>query len=154
MASPRVSSSLPLTHKAHSGLENFEVLKTVLLPTVLLPAVLLTYHMTLNKLFSHHYPHLGASLVAQIVKNLPAMQETWVWSLGQEDAPRISQTEEPGGLQSMGLQRVGHIWVTNTSHFTSSSVKIGVKLYLAPRVLERINLYNTFKIINLEYVFN
>ena len=52
------------------------------------------------------------------MKNLPAMQETWVQSLGQEDplekrtatqssilAWRISWTEEPGGLQSMGLQR-------------------------------------------------
>jgi len=62
-----------------------------------------------------------------MVKNLPAMQEIWVWSLGQEDpleedmathssilAWRISWTEEPGGLQSTGLQRVGHDWVTNT----------------------------------------
>ena len=56
-----------------------------------------------------------ASLVAQSVKNLPAMQETWVQSLGQEDpleketathssilAWKILWTEEPGGLQSMG----------------------------------------------------
>ena len=62
-----------------------------------------------------------ASLIAQTVKNLPAMQESQVRSLGQEDplkkgmashsnilAWRISWTEEPGGLQSMGLQRVGH----------------------------------------------
>ena len=62
-----------------------------------------------------------ASLLAQSVKDLPAMQETWVQSLGQEDpldegmashsrivAWRIPWTEEPGGLQSMGLQRVGH----------------------------------------------
>ena len=54
-----------------------------------------------------------ASLVVQIVKNLPATQETWVWSLGQEDPPekimathfsiltwRIPWTEEPGRLQS------------------------------------------------------
>jgi len=59
--------------------------------------------------------------VAQLVKNLPVMQETWVQSLGQEDplenimaahssilAWRIPWTEEPGRLQSMGLQRVGH----------------------------------------------
>ena len=65
-------------------------------------------------------PH-GGFLVAQMVKNLPALRETWVRSLGQEDplekematqssflAWRISWTEEPGGLQSMGLQRVGH----------------------------------------------
>ena len=67
------------------------------------------------------------SLVAQMVKNPPAMQETQVQSLGQEDPPekgmatqssilawRIPWTEEPGGLQSMGLQRVGHDWATNT----------------------------------------
>ena len=68
-----------------------------------------------------------ASLVAQIVKNLPAMQETHIWSLGQEDpldkgmathssilAWRIPWTEELGLLQSMGLQTVGHDWVANT----------------------------------------
>ena len=62
-----------------------------------------------------------ASLVAQLVKNLPAVQETQVQSLGWEDplekemathssilAWKISWTEEPGGLQSMGSQRVGH----------------------------------------------
>ena len=61
------------------------------------------------------------SLVAQKLKRLPAMRETWVRSLGQEDplekemathssilAWRIPWTEEPGGLQSTGLQRVGH----------------------------------------------
>ena len=62
-----------------------------------------------------------ASLVAQRLKRLSAMRETWVRSLGREDslekemathssilAWRIPWTEEPGGLQSMGLQRVGH----------------------------------------------
>ena len=66
-------------------------------------------------------------LVAQTVWNLPAMQETQVRSLGWEDplekevathssilAQRIPWTEEPGGLQSMGLQRVRQDWVTNT----------------------------------------
>ena len=56
-----------------------------------------------------------------MVKNPPAMQEIWVQSLGQEDplekemkthssilAWRIPWTEEPGGLQSMGSQRVRH----------------------------------------------
>ena len=59
--------------------------------------------------------------VAQSVKNLPAVQETQIQSLGWEDplkkelatqssilAWKISWTEEPGGLQSMGSQRVGH----------------------------------------------
>ena len=56
-----------------------------------------------------------------MVKNLPAVWETWVQSLGWEDllekgmathsnilAWRIPRTEEPGGLQPMGLQRIGH----------------------------------------------
>ena len=73
-------------------------------------------------------PNLGrtlteiwVSLVAQMIKNLPVMQETWVRSLGQEVplekemvthssilAWRIPWTEELGKLQSMGLQRVRH----------------------------------------------
>ena len=60
-------------------------------------------------------------LVAQMIKNLPIMWETRVQSLGQEDpmekrvathlsilAWRIPWIQEPGGLQSMGSQRVGH----------------------------------------------
>ena len=63
------------------------------------------------------YAHFRASLVVQMVKNLPTMQETQVQSLGQEDplekemanhssipAWRIPWTEETGGLQSMGLK--------------------------------------------------
>ena len=62
-----------------------------------------------------------ASLVARTVKNLPAVQETWVWSLGWEDplekgmathssvlAWRIPWTEEPDRLQFTGSQRVRH----------------------------------------------
>ena len=62
-----------------------------------------------------------ASLVAQTVKRLPAMWETWVRFLGREDPLekemaihsstlvwKIPWTEEPDRLQSMGLQRVGH----------------------------------------------
>ena len=62
-----------------------------------------------------------ASLVAQMVKRLPAMWETWVRFLGQEDplekemaiyssilAWKVPWTEEPDRLQSMGSQRVGH----------------------------------------------
>ena len=63
----------------------------------------------------------GASLVAQMVKNLPVMWETWAKFLGQKDplekekathssilAWRLSGTEEPGGLQSMESHRVRH----------------------------------------------
>ena len=62
-----------------------------------------------------------SSLVAQMVKNLPTMLETWVQSLGGEDplekemathsgilSWKIPWTEKPGGLQSMGSQRIGH----------------------------------------------
>ena len=68
-----------------------------------------------------------ACLVAQMVKNLPAMQETQVRSLGQEDslekdtathmsilAWRIPWSKEPGRLQSMESEMVRHDWVTNT----------------------------------------
>ena len=59
--------------------------------------------------------------MAHMVKNLPAMRKTWVRSLGLEDTLekemathwRILWTEEPGGLQSMGSQRVGHDQATN-----------------------------------------
>ena len=67
-----------------------------------------------------------------MVKNLPAMQETWVQYLGQNDplekgmatqssilAWKIPWTEEPGGLWSMGLQRVGHTEQLTLSQFTN-----------------------------------
>ena len=97
-----------------------------------------------NKLWNlvNHYQHLllivamsrnrilsGPFLItAQTVKHLPTMRETRVWSLGQEVplekemaihssilAWKIPWMEEPGRLQSMGSQRVGHDWI----HFTS-----------------------------------
>ena len=74
------------------------------------------------------YAYIRALLVAQMVSHLSPMQETWVWYLGQEDplekgraahssvlAWRIPWTEEPGRLQSMGSQRVGHDWATSLS---------------------------------------
>ena len=60
---------------------------------------------------------IWASLVAQTIKHLPAMWETWIQSLENEIATqsstlawRIPWTEEPGRLQSTGSQRVGHDW--------------------------------------------
>ena len=71
---------------------------------------------------------LQDSLVAQTVRNLPAMQVTWVQFPGQEDplekgmathssilAWRIPWTEKPGGLHSMGSQRVRHDYAANTT---------------------------------------
>ena len=77
----------------------------------------------------YHLP-VRASLEAQMVENLPVMQETWVQSLSREDplekgiathssilAWRIPWTEEPSGLQSMESQRVGHDKSANTTTF-------------------------------------
>ena len=71
--------------------------------------------------FLESKPQIQSSLVAQTAKNLPAMQEIQVRSLDGEDPLEkemathsnilgweIPWTEEPGGLQSMGLQKVGH----------------------------------------------
>ena len=98
----------------------------LMLPPWSLPTLFVTYTNT-NQ----------ASLLAQMVKNLPAVQETGVWSLGQEDslqkgmathssilAWRIPWTEEPGRLQSMGSHRVKDDWATNTltlNHATRAS---------------------------------
>ena len=75
-----------------------------------------------------------ASLLAQMVKRLPAIGETWVPSPGREDpleegmathssslAWGIPWMQEAGGLQSMGLQRVGHKRATSLSFFLRSS---------------------------------
>ena len=83
-----------------------------------------------------------ASRVVQSVKNPSAMQETRVWSLGWEDpleegmathssifTQRIPWTEEPGGLQSMGSQRVRHDWATNIFTFLAL-ITTRVKFFL------------------------
>ena len=85
------------------------------------------YHQWKEYLWSSN---IRASLVAQTVKRLSAMQETRVWSLVWEDplkkemaahssilAWRIPGTGEPGRLPSMGSQRMGHDWVTLLSYF-------------------------------------
>ena len=84
-----------------------------------------------------------ASLVVQTVKNPPAVWETWVQSLGWDDplkkgtsthssilAWRIPWTEEPGGLQSMGLQRVGHNRVTFIGGSDSKECACNVETYV------------------------
>ena len=79
--------------------------------------------------YLHHY---WTSLIAQVVKNPTAMQETLVWFSGWEDslekgmaihsrilAWKSPWTEKLDGLQSMGSQWVGHDWMTNTFTFFS-----------------------------------
>ena len=94
------------------------------------------------------------SLLAQMVENLPTMQKTRVWSLGQEGplekglvthssilAWRIPPTEEPGGLLFTGLQRVRHDWGSNTyTSFRYRLVKIqteafSIQVHRCPKIL-------------------
>ena len=99
-----------------------------------------------------------SSLVAQLVKSLSAMWETWVWSLDWEDPLEEGMATTPifwpgefHGLQSMGSQRVGHDWVTFTftflSHCTSQLfiyryvkyVKIWDLIYFSKRYISNKN---------------
>ena len=86
-----------------------------------------------------------ASLVTQLVKNPPVMQETWVQSLGWEDplvkgmtthssivSWTIPWTEEPGRLQSTGSQRVRHNWLS-LSLFKLTDVKKTIDLHSIPK---------------------
>ena len=98
----------------------------------------LIYNSSMLIFYGVIFSFFWVSLVAQRVKCLPAMQETWVWSLGREDplekemathsstlAQKIPWTEEPGRLQSLELQRVEHNWATSLftlfSFYTVSS---------------------------------
>ena len=80
----------------------------------------ISYILIEGRIYKEHIAISVASLVVQMVKNLSAMQGTWVQPLGWEDprekrtatpssilAWRIPQTEEAGGLQSRGSQRAG-----------------------------------------------
>ena len=102
-----------------------------------------------HRLFEQHHQPISsynrttrsqqeASPVAQMIKNLPAMRETQVWSLGQEYllgkgmathsnilAWRVTGTEEPSGLYPIGSQRIGHDLLT-LSLFISNKSRIHI----------------------------
>ena len=102
--------------------------------------------------FGQPNKYMGFSMT-QVVRNPPAgqeTQETWVWSLGQEDPLeeemathssilvwKIPWPEEPGGLQSVGLQRVGHEWATKhrsiklLGHLSSTDSSVHSELCLS-----------------------
>ena len=93
--------------------------------------------------------------MAQMVKSLPAMWETWVWSLGWDDplekemathssilAWKIPWTEDPGRLQSMGSQRVGHNWATSLS-FLGLKVKVKEHHQEESRQIKNVQLYKS-----------
>ena len=97
----------------------------------------------------YNWQRHSTSLVAQTVKHLPTMQETWVQSLGQKDllekemathskilAWKIPWMEDPGRLQSMGSQRVGHNWATSLSNLTIGWIQ-GYRIGNTERLLWR-----------------
>ena len=104
--------------------------------------------------------------MSQTVKNLPAIWETKVWSLGSEDPLekgmathcsiltwKIPWTEVPGGLQSMGSQRVRHDWATNTSTFhiyiyVCIYIYIFSKFVVTPCLKYRRNRYSLIHLFN------
>ena len=110
---------------------------------------------------------IGNYLLAQTVKNLPAILETWVWSMGWEDplekrmathssilAWRIPWTEESGGLQSMGSQRDRHSWVTDTFifHFTENLLMLSFSDFLLTSLVIHNRKHTTFK--NNNFIFH
>jgi len=104
---------------------------------------------------------LGTSLIAQLVKNPPALWETWVWSLGWEDPlekgkgthSSILAWRTPWTVLSMGSQRVRHSWVTFThlKFYYSLCSWDYIPLFISPfhimyivyTVLDTIYLYNS-----------
>ena len=99
-------------------------------------------------LWLSNMPSPGTSLVAQRLKCLPAMRETWVQSLGWEDplekgmathssilAWRIPWREEPGGLQSMGSQRVRHDWAISFHFSMPSDIYIYIGFHTSFRII-------------------
>ena len=110
VGNPQVSLQ---TQRMEIGERNWQSLLFIIFQGIFKKRLYVRHFLCLNRLW--------ASLVAQMAKNLLAMQETLVRSLGQEDplekgmashssalAWRIPWTEEPGGLQSSGLQRIRH----------------------------------------------
>ena len=101
--------------------------------------------------------YLICNKIIMIVKNLPAMQETQVWTLGQEDllekemtthssilAWRIPWTEKPGRLQSLGSQRARHCWTANTHTHTHTHTHKLKGILLQSTILRFIYFSNYF----------
>ena len=89
-----------------------------------------------------YWEQLWGSPVGSVVKNLPAMQETWIYSPGQEDpqekdmathssilAWEVPGTEEPGRLQSTGSHRIGQDWPTEHPHSTWTTLCLYVQQF-------------------------
>ena len=112
----------------------------------------------------HDWSDLAAAAAAasgSVVKNLPLMQEMWVWSPGWEDplqeemathssilAWKIPWTEEPGGLQSIGSQRVRYKWVAEHVHTQNNVNKFYFLMpFLETFISTHISVRNAQKLI-------
>ena len=142
IGNPGVFQSMELQRVRHDWVTEEQQQRTDQ-SNVKIPAVL-SVHSWYKRKYSYIFIfvwiqiHLGkTSLVAQMVKHLPAMRETRLRFLGWEDplekemaihsstlAWKIPRTEETDKLQSMGLQRVGHDWATSLS-FTFKFIWVG-----------------------------
>ena len=109
------------------------------------------FHSAIFPLSKSRWLCFGASLVAQMAKNLSTMQDTWVQSLGWEDslekgmathssilAWKIPWTGEPGRLQPMGFQRIRRDWsdlaCTQGTNHKSFSNKLDFAFYICPSI--------------------
>ena len=125
-------------------------------PHIKFPQLLLSYRRRQCMIHLLQLKNQWALLVAQIVKNLPAVWEIRVWSLGWEDplqkgmathssilAWRIPWTEELGELQFMGSQRLGHDWANDTQRHKE---QILMHLFERTCILQRnfLNFYLLF----------
>ena len=117
-----------------------------------LPAILIPPCDSSNPAFGMRYSECRPSQVAQKVKCLPAMWETQVWSLDWEDplkkemathsstlAWKIPWRKEPGRLQSMGLQRVGHDWATSHSTYKLNKQGNNIQPWCTPSNFEPVH---------------
>ena len=135
---------------------------SIILGYFVIAIVIICIHRVCPKLLSQKKRHCNSwrlfHLVAQMVQNQPAMQETQVRSLGQEDslekgmaihssilAERIPWTEEFGGLQSIGSHRVGHDWsdLARTLDWPNGFVLVSILVFLSFNLSKNLILFFT-----------
>ena len=148
--SPRVcSNSCPLSHWCHPNISS-SVASFSSCPQSF-PA---SGSFSVSQLFTSGGQSLGASLMAQMVRNLPAMKDTLdmnsIPGLGKSPgegngilAWRIPWIEEPGGLQSMWSQRAGHDW-TSTNWFNVKRENVFQVYSFKDGLIEMIGKYDTY----------
>ena len=128
-----------------------DICTLILYPAALLKSFNSSNSFLMESLGFSIYSTVSPALVAQMIKNLPAMWETWFWTLGQEDPWRrewllqysyLENSVDRGGWQAVhGLQRVRHNWVTNT---LGCSIYSTVSLAKSERFTSSLPIWMTF----------